>query len=231
MDKTLRSEEAIKPRPIQQHVVSVRHETEKPLDVASFLEKTLGFVLQSLQGNQVTVTNGALTLHLSPAPSTPQRRLTLEVACDDLGVTLQRLEEHRAVLDRDDEQWIDDQRIEMWVRSLHGLDLILVQELTEDDLDILPPLPSRLPWTPPSDRLIRRILRRVPLPFRPGARRRATARAEFLTVSNGSLTVDLRYAVQGLLEATPSFQHETLRQALLEEGVDPEQLVPGTPPS
>ncbi len=201
------------------------HPVADPQATGAVLTGVLGFQVRGRDDRgALLVDNGALALRLVPEtgiegePS--ERSLELEVETEDLDGGVETLRRKGEVVEAEIERRVATDRIERRVRLAGGVVVRLVRSLTEDDLGILPPLPANLVWEDRSDMLVRRVLREVPLAFRPAARERATRRVEAVALSAGRVEVDEESAVHGLVEATPEFQHERLQRALEDEGIE-----------
>lgn len=206
------------------HAIALVHPVAEPRETASVLTGVLGFYrTEEGEEGSVVVDNGAVRLRLVRLEGLRRALappLELEVEAEDLDAATERLRSQLGGLRAEADRRAGADRL---VRRLElGADVVvrLTRVLTEDDLGVLPPLPSGLDWHPEADRVVRRVLRSVPLIFRPAARERATRRAEELARERGEGRVGVATAVRGLADATPRFQHGTLRRALADEGID-----------
>ncbi len=109
-----------------------------------------------------------------------------------------------------------------------GLRLCLCRTLNEDELTILPPLATNLPWDEAVDLLVRRVLCIVPVDFRKQARERVTERAEFLCLTRGALLVGESDAIEALKDSTLDFQQRELYETLQQQGVAVERYFKGS---
>lgn len=186
-----------------------------PQRASAFLVTHLGFERRAEPTGEGRLENGALVLRLRPG--TAPDRLRLQVISNDMSADAARFAGLSGC-------WVGGlERQGSLLRTAVsldcGIDLDLEQELTEDDLGILPPLDATLEWEEVADRALREWLRTVPLAFRADARGRATNAAETAALHNGSVVVTLAEAALGLLEATPAFGRDGVRQLLAESGV------------
>jgi len=205
-----------------------------PGRTADVLEGALGFQRQEGgPGEGAVLDNGAIALRLEPRAGRSRQLeggssgVELQVETDDLDGALDTLSHRATVLRRGPDRRPAENRIVREIELAGEVTVHLVRSLTEDDLGILPPLPASLVWREESDGLVRRVLRSVPLTFREAARSRVTRRAESIALEAGFVEVGLLPAVRGLAEATPAFQHATLRKALDDEGIDATELLEG----
>lgn len=206
-------------------IVAVIHAVERLEQAVSFFHNVLEFQENGRDDGWVQMENGALTVRLVPATHRyPQGELALEMETQDLPGAASLLLQQAGVSRLTGETRVSPERAEMRLRAPHGIQLTLVRHFDEDELGILPDLPSSLTWTTEADTCIKHILRFVPIIFRGLARRRVTEYAERLTVSAGKHTVDRHTALRSLVRATPAFQHERLRAELARAGIDPEPL-------
>lgn len=203
------------------HAVAVSYPVADPRLTASRLADGLGFVVRESRGDgSVVVDNGAIAIRLAEAGEAEPPELEFEVETDDLELACEQLRVVAGVVAVAEDRRIGEDRIVRRVALEGGVVVSLTRVLDEDDLGILPPLPANLVWDENTDLLVRRVLRAVPLTFRPSARARVTERAEAVALESGDIEIGLDAAIQGLFDATPEFEHATLRQTLAEEGVD-----------
>ena len=166
--------------------------------------------------------NGAISLVVGHGEGPPYE---LEVSCDDAAAEGQRLLVLEGVsaagpITR------KDHCIEQRLLCACGVVLMLNQTLDEDDRDELLPLPTSLEWEETVDVCVRRMLRWVPIAFRAKARERVTVSAEYLAVEAGLLCVEESHAMRGFVSSTLDFQHRSLAEAMVKEGVDPSLYLP-----
>ncbi len=200
----------------------------EPELTATLLVESLGFQRREDEaGGTVVVDNGALVLRLARRDEGPLGgpAVALEVETDDLDGAVETLRRDGRVLSVDTDRRPRTDRVVRRVELAAEVVVYLVRTLSEDDLGVLPPLPSSLVWHERGDEIVRRVLCSVPLLFRRAARERVTRRAEAIALEAGLVEVGVLPAVRGLVEATPKFQHGTLRRALREQGVDISNLL------
>jgi hypothetical protein len=202
------------------HAVGVCHRVEDPTAAANFLRDALGFRIETSGRDRARVENGDLLLELLPLrPEDEPQDLTLEVVTSDLEATRTRLGAFPQVIAVEPEGRPTVERRVQRVITAHQMVLALTCELSEDDLGILPPLPARLAWDEQGDRLVRELLRQVPLAQRHDARRRATEEAERLARTRGDGRVRVGQALRGLAGAVPGIKSSVLWRALADHGV------------
>ncbi len=201
------------------------HPHPDPEALARCLEG-LGFRRTQSASPGLLLENGSLALRLTQGQA--ERPLRLEAQVRDLSSEAQAL---GAPWQAESEERLDPH----WARQrLHhplGLTLTLLREYSEDELDLLPPLPTHLDWQPEAVAALQQVLRQVPLDFRDAARRRATERAEYLCVVDGGLAPEPHHALQGLVDVTPAFQHPLLADAIRALGYAPEPLFAARQPA
>lgn len=202
------------------YALSLVHAVADPDPAALFFVGALGFELRSRGAAHVVVDNGALSIRLEPAGDGPPASLELEVLTDDLVEALEELLAHEGVEPIGSPSRVSECRFEQQLRAPHGLELRLVRELTEDDLGVLPPLPTSLLWDRYADLMTRELLREVPLAFRANARESATRRAEELSLLSGNVEVSRDSAARALLEIAPPFRKEEVASALAARGIE-----------
>ncbi len=205
---------------------AVIHRVDDLFTAASFLTDVMGFNQQSITADGTLVENGALAIRLVQIDDAQHSvgLLHLEMQTNDINQAASEL------LDRPDIQLIQQlieisqQRTETHLQGPHGIIIILAQEFNEDDLGIIPPLPTSLDWQQDAEDCVKQILLQVPIGFRQGARTRITERAEMLVAEYGLISVDVDRAVLALAQVTPIFQHKGIETALKERGIDPGDL-------
>lgn len=197
-------------------VVAVVHRVPDVVAAAAFFER----VLWMTRVDDERLSSGALELRLLPlGKNAPQHLLEIEVATASAAeCAAALLKEPNATLLPEPPHPAPD-RIELVVRMRHGVVVRVVHTLDEDDLGVLPPLPTSLEWVPEAVLLVQTTLRIVPIAFRDLARVRMTERAEYEACRAGAVEVNVALAVHGMLAATPPFQLAALREALDEAGV------------
>jgi hypothetical protein len=101
------------------------------------------------------------------------------------------------------------------------LELVVSRTYDEDELGVVPALPSSLPWRHDAEAMMKAALLCVPVAFRSDARVKATRLAEELAVvERMPLEVDMSLAARALLEVTPPFQHDRLQSVLRAHGAE-----------
>lgn len=210
------------PNSAHHFAVSVSHSVAEPEATAEWLAAELDFWLEGRRGEAIVVENGALSLCLMAADTkdSPALPLRLEVVCRDLQTSIGQLTSAPGVSCVGEVRQASEQRFEQLLTTPFGIDLLLVRLVDEDEHGIIPPLDKKLLWQPEAEVLVQQTLRHVPLAFRPGARAKATGRAEYLAVGEGLIEVHSQLAVRAMIETTPAFKYDDLRRSLLEQGVD-----------
>lgn len=199
------------------HVLAVAHAVADAESAAAFLCRVLDFVERESAAGWISVENGALRIRLVEiAANEPGSTLELVAETTDLASSAESLAAEGGE-EIGEASWIAPDRQERRFACEHGLEIRLVRPYDEDERGELLPLPSRMEWEPAADLLARRVLRAVPVEFRDAARRRVTERAEALALADGDFEVTAEHAERGLLDATPEFQHESLRRRLADE--------------
>lgn len=205
------------------YTVSVVHSVDDLNGAVNFLCHVMGFQQKDAASSAIIVDNGVITIRLiENALQTTGRVLTLEFQTQDFNRTLLQLIDIDGIgLIRQDVPSEKQERIEALLQAPFGFNILLSQEFDEDQLDVMPALPSQLDWDEDADLCVRKMLRQVPVTFRQSARIRVTERAEMLAGEIGSITVTLDSGLRALAQTTPLFQRESLMEALSLEGIDP----------
>lgn len=211
-----------------QFAIAVLHTVENPEAAAVFFCEALGFQRQEEERKQYLLNNGAICIRLE-AGTVESRRATLnlELYCEDLDESHQALLRLPGVSVITEATWVDEYRMQSRLSAPHDLKITLCRNFNEDELGILPPLPSALVWDECAENCIREVLKQIPLSFRSQARIRITERAEMISGQEGLVRVSLDHAIRSLAETTPNFQHRTLCLALSEMGIDPARYFEG----
>ena len=205
---------------------AVIHHVNDLSGAESFLSDALGFNQQTPTDNGVLVENGALAIRLvqTAEAKAVTASLNLEIQTSDIAKTTAKLRGIPSVQVIDERVQISQQRVETRLQGSHGIVITLAQEFNEDDLGILPPLPTSLDWQKNAEDCIKQVLPQVPIGFRQAARVRITERAEMLAAEEGLITVNIAQAVKSLAQVTPLFQHQVLEIELKNQGSDPGDL-------
>ena len=185
-----------------------------PDKTSKFLVEVLGFEMIAEKPVPL-LSNGSPSLRLVRG-ETPA---VLELQCSNI--------------EADSEQLLQQANIEKCTDIVHmhdyleqhlycdlGITLILTQPLSEDDRDELIDLPTTLPWQATLIEKAQYILRATPLAFREKARENMVQQAEYQAVHEGGLEVLEPHVMQAFVQITPPFQHQTLYEAMKEQGID-----------
>ncbi len=201
------------------NVLGVRHGVENVVAAARFLVETLGFELRAAVAQGAVVDNGALTITLfSSSPAA--HRLEVELVTPDLDSSLPHLDRQPGVTALGDLEEVAPGRFERHYDAPHGLRLVLVRQLSPDEMGLPHEVPTSLAWERTAIELVREVLRFVPEAFRPAALRRTAERAEVLTLTAGEVEVQVEHAIQAMLDVTPAFQQERLHSELTNLGIE-----------
>ena len=204
-------------------ITSIIHKVEEITTATTYFCTSLGFDIKNQSTSWTIIENGAIEIRLVAAEDAKDasNRLNLELQTKQQAEDTKELLSHPGVSLIGKRISENPDRIENRFQCPHGLVISLIREFNEDELGIIPPLPTSLDWGADAEECIKQILRVVPLSFRQLARTRITEKAEMLTARKGSISVNIDCAVQALAEATPHFQHPALEAGLLERGIDP----------
>lgn len=203
--------------------VSIIHSVSDLANATEFLCSVLGFQQKEVAKHTTVVENGAITIRLIDGCNDIKNSgLTLELQTQDIAATMLHLLNRRgvSVLNQPPLDFNGQERVEALLSAPHSINILLVQEFNEDQLGIMPPLPTSLIWAEDAESCVKRMLKLVPLSFRQPARVRVTERAEMLAGEEGLVTVNLDQAIRALAQTTPAFQRPVLTSALQQEGID-----------
>ncbi len=205
---------------------AIIHRVDDLFAAGCFLTDILGFNQQNITTEASLVENGALAIRLVPATDDDRSvaSLNLEMQTKDIQQATAELLANSAIQLIQASIEISQWRTETHLQGPHGFIITLAQEFNEDDLGIIPPLPTSLDWQQDAEHCVKQMLLQVPIGFRQSARTRITERAEMLIAEHGLISVDIDRAVLALAQVTPTFQHQGIVIALKELGIDPGDL-------
>jgi hypothetical protein len=104
------------------------------------------------------------------------------------------------------------------VQDGDGNSIIVWRPLTEDEYDVVPPVPKVMTWAPDAEALLKSLLRSVPALFRALARRRVALVAEELAGVRKLVTRE--DVIRGFILASPKVTRGRNRQPLVDHGID-----------
>jgi len=172
----------------------------------------------------VEVDGGSLGIRLVAAPEVTHRAV-LHLQASEVEVATARLVSAGCALLQGPLR-LDGTKLEARVELPDGHVVVLWRDLSEDELDAPPKLPTTTAWAPDAVEALNALLAVVPAPFRDLARRAAVKRAEQGCPPEG---VDRRRAAAGFYQATPAFMRSRAHAPLRELGFDPARLGEGEP--
>lgn len=203
------------------HALSIVHSVESLEASLAFFGGTLALPVRTRGESWAVVDNGSIALRLE-ARGRSSQTLVLELSSPELVLAAAGLLLDPVVERLSEVEWVSATRQEVRLAArIHQVELVLARTYDEDELGIVPDLPTRLPWESDATTIVQGLLRDVPVVFRIGARRRITERAEYLSVLSGELDVSVSCAVQAVVQVTPAFQLDRLRRSLAALGLDP----------
>jgi hypothetical protein len=184
-------------------------------EACALLRDQLGFSLREERTGEALLDNGALCFRLVEGRA--NARLAIELTTKQLDETLAAWTSKATLVT--EAAWVSNARREARLHVADWLELVVSRTYDEDELGVVPALPSSLPWRDDAETMLKAALTCVPVAFRGDARVKATQRAEELAVVEGTrLEVDIGLAARALLEVTPPFQHERLQSVLRAHG-------------
>ena len=207
-------------------VTATIHRVDHLASASHFFCTALGFHIKTQTDSSQLLENGSVTIRLSTETHIPFTTLHLELNCRQLEPETQTLLTFTDTLLIAEHTQTTPYRLENRIQAPHNLLITLVKEFNEDEIGIMPLLPTCLDWQAAAVSCIQQLLTYIPIAFRQTARSRITERAEVLAAERGEITVDLADAVQALADTTPVFQHPTLIAALRERAINPDPYFP-----
>ncbi|MDH5588935.1 MAG: hypothetical protein OEZ65_16465 [Gemmatimonadota bacterium] len=204
-------------------ILSVIHPVTDLAAAADLLGNALGFTEQSREEGMVVMDSGAVAVRLVQArgEDAADRVLDLEIVVADLELAVR---EYAGLGGKPvgRPETVLPHRVEFPISFEHGIRVIAVRNFTEDELGVVVPLPVTMEWTEEAEVRVQRILSNVPLAFRHRSRATMTRAAEEHATAEGQSLVEEAAAIHAAVSCTPAFDLPRLREALTEDGVDPE---------
>lgn len=189
-----------------------------------FLRQVVGLPVRARGDGWVLLDNQTVAIRLLKGSATGRVRIELESA--DPEADAEALLRSGKVKRVGNTQRVTCDLLVLPLAGPCGIELQLVRQYSEDETGIVPKLETRLQWEPEAADALRRLLRRVPLPFRGLARDKSVQRAEELALQGGEVCVDLLTALRALVQITPWFKTELLREQVAGLGLDLAPLEP-----
>ena len=200
-------------------VSSINHEVSDVKATSQLLCDHFDFAESYVSTNSITVANGVLIIQLHQSNAVQNSILCLDYQSDDLETASKRLLNigfnQKGVVEKK-----TSYRHQILFTGEFGINILLYQLFTEDDLGIHIDLPVSLDWEPNAISIVQLLLKEVPLNFRPQARKKAVERAESSTIAKGDLQVSFNIATQSFIDITPKNKHSNLLKRLQEMEVD-----------
>jgi len=200
-------------------VSSINHEVSDVKATSQLLCDHFDFAESYVSTNSITVTNGVLIIQLHQSNAVQSAILCLDYQSDDLETASKRLLNigfnQKGVVEKK-----TSYRHQILFTGEFGINILLYQLFTEDDLGIDIDLPISINWEPNTISIVQLLLKEVPLNFRDQARKKAVERAESIAITEGDLQVSFNIAVQSFVDITPNNKHSSLLKRLQEMDVD-----------
>ena len=201
---------------------ALRHPVEAMDRALAFFEEILEMPILGRGPGWALVDNGAIAIRLEPLrPEESPRELEIELRAKDFEGARALLLEHPEISALGEIEWPRPDRKEQRLQGPFGVRLRLAREYDEDELGVIPDLPTSLEWEPEAVRLVQALLRRIPVDFRESARVRGTRRAEELAIRDGEVLVDPHLGVRAMAQITPAIRVPLVQEALRELDLDP----------
>lgn len=199
--------------------LAVVHHTTDPSAAGQLLARSLEFEILST-APAVVVSSGSLEMRILPVDREyPASTTRIEVRSADVRAGIDRMTSAVPATIVGPIRRPTPERELCDIVLPHGFVVVLTRLYDEDELGVVPDLPTNLEWDGEALDHVRHVLRIVPIAFRDTARIRVTQYAEATAVRCGEAEVLVEHAVRALLDTTPAFQHDALRTALAERGV------------
>ncbi len=186
-----------------------------------FYQQVLGFCFVREHEEGIDLDASSVTLRLVLRQGERNDRVVLRVQTGDVEAAVERLVAAGAAVIAPPSQSAE-QTLTALLEDRDGHQLVLWRNLSEDEWDFVPELPTTRPWAQAADQRLRRLLARVPDTFRDLARRGSVAEAEHL--SSPLEEVAEVTAVRAFIRATPRMMRPHLLEPLRSEGLDPDDF-------
>lgn len=201
--------------------LALRYHTRDLARAEAFLSGILDIPVRERGRGYLRLDNGSICLWLvEDANPVAQAPLSLVLAAADVKEAMLELLTRRGVVLRREPTWTAPDRFEAELRFEDWLHLVVGRTYNEDELGVVPELATELEWAPLACELLKLLLRRVPISFRQTARTKSVARSESIAIERGEVVVQKADAIRAIVEVTPRFQHQLLRDALIAHSED-----------
>ena len=97
--------------------------------------------------------------------------------------------------------------------------LVISRDYNEDELGIMPPLQTALEWHEDALLLAQQLIKTIPVGFRDNARHKIIELAEADAIVAGQIEVDQQLAIRAIIKITPDFQHDALKDEIINNGL------------
>jgi hypothetical protein len=187
-----------------------------------FFGSVLSMPVRVAGAGWATVDNGSISLRLVEGRAAAEP-VEVELTTRDIAETTAELCALPGVQVISRSAWPHPGRQEQRLSTPHGVTLVVARDYDEDELGVVPPLPSSLPWDDVAVQTAQELLANIPVSFRPNARKEVTSHSEYLTVQAGDVVVTETVAIRAVIQLTPALKLGALRAALAARGLDPSQ--------
>lgn len=202
------------------YVIAIVHFVKELQPAQTFLTEVLDFSLREQGKDFCLMENGALNIRLVQELEDAVHPLQLDVSSQDLDASVRLYVQHGFSLEKDI-RWVHPHRQEICLQGTDHIHLTVFRDYDEDELGILPELVTSLDWHSDALELTKRLIKTVPIAFRHNARYRIIEMAEADAIVAGLIEVDQAIAVHAVIKVTPDFQHDGLKDEIIENGLDP----------
>lgn len=189
-------------------------------EVGSFLCDYFDFSETHRDDISLTVNNGVLSLRLLSGDQ-EKISLYLDMECDNYLDGIERLKSlsfHPISDHRNPTPF----RVEQDFEGPFGIRVNVYQNLTVDDLGLLPEVHPNLDWQEDALLMAQQLLKHVSIHFREIARKKMVEQAESFALIEGTMEVSVEDMVTAFLHTTPYFKQDHLQQLLRENGISQE---------
>jgi hypothetical protein len=169
-----------------------------------------------------TVDNGSISLRLVEGAAAAEP-VAVELTTRDVAETTAELCALPGVEVASEVAWVHPGRQEQRLSTPHGVTLVVARDYDEDELGVVPDLPTSLPWDDVAVQTAQELLANIPVSFRTHARQEVTTHSEHLTVQAGDVVVTETIAIRAVIQLTPALKLGALRTALEARGLDPSE--------
>jgi len=187
-------------------------------EIQSVLVNALEFTVTERNEISCRLENGALCIRLLKSAENTRQILTLDISSSDIAASIAYYQQY-GFTQLGGTQWLSATREEVTMQSSVPVCLVIARDYNEDELGVMPPLQTSLEWHDDALLLAQRLIKTIPVGFRDNARHKIIELAEADTIVAGQIEVDQQLAIRAIIKVTPDFQHDALKDEIVNNGL------------